>query len=67
MAAPLLAASFCSYRAAATKNVPQTASEAGNSAATIFSGYRALATEAEGKAWFSIMPRDSATKLLRCR
>jgi hypothetical protein len=40
--------------AAATKNVPQTALEAGNSAATIFSHYRALATEAEGKAWFAI-------------
>ena len=48
--------SFCTYRAAATKNVPQTALEAGNSVATIFSHYRALATEAEGKAWFAIMP-----------
>jgi integrase len=49
--------SFCTYRAAATKNVPQTALEAGNSAATIFSHYRALATEAEGKAWFGIEPK----------
>ena len=49
--------SFCTYRAAATKNVPQTALEAGNSAATIFSHYRALATEAEGKAWFTIEPK----------
>jgi len=36
--------------------VPRTALEAGNSAATIFSHYRALATEAEGKAWFAIEP-----------
>ena len=50
--------SFCTYRAAATKNVPQTALEAGNSAATIFSHYRALATEAEGKAWFAIEPKQ---------
>jgi len=57
--------SFCTYRAAATKNVPQVALEAGNSAATIFSQYRALATEAEGEAWFSIMPRDSAARAQR--
>jgi hypothetical protein len=30
--------------------------EAGNSAATIFSHYRALATETEGQAWFAIEP-----------
>lgn len=49
---------FCSYRVAATQDVPRTALEAGNSAATIFSHYRALATEAEGKAWFAIEPKD---------
>jgi len=48
--------SFCTYRVAATQDVPRTALEAGNSAATIFSHYRALATEAEGKAWFAIEP-----------
>ena len=49
--------SSCTFRAAATKNVPQTALEAGNLAATIFSDCRALATEAEGKAWFGIEPK----------
>jgi hypothetical protein len=48
--------SFCTYRVAATQDVPRTALEAGNSASTIFGHYRALATEAEGKAWFAIMP-----------
>ncbi len=47
---------FCTYRVAATQDVPRTALEAGNSASTIFAHYRALATEAEGKAWFAIMP-----------
>jgi len=47
---------FCSYRVAATQDVPRTALEAGNSVGTIFAHYRALATEAEGKAWFAIMP-----------
>ena len=47
---------FCTYRVAATRDVPRTALEAGNSAATIFPHYRALATEAEGKAWFAIVP-----------
>ena len=51
---------ICTYRAAATKNVPQTALKAGNSATTIFSHYRALATEAQGNAWFAIMPPQSA-------
>jgi hypothetical protein len=48
--------SFCTDRVAATKNVPQTTLEPGNSAARIFSHYRALAPEAEGKAWFAIEP-----------
>ena len=47
---------FCTYRVAATQDVPRTALEAGNSAGTIFSHYRALATEAEGQAWFAIEP-----------
>jgi integrase len=53
--------SFCTYRVAATQDVPRTALEAGNSASTIFAHYRALATEAEGTAWFSIGPPKSAT------
>ena len=47
---------FCSYRVAVTQDVPRTALEAGNSVSTIFAHYRALATEAEGKAWFALMP-----------
>ena len=52
--------SFISYRVAVIKDVPAVALECGNSAAIIFSNYRALATEAEGKAWFSIMPTQHA-------
>jgi len=47
---------FCSYRVAVTQDVPRTALEAGNSVSTIFAHYRALATEADGKAWFAILP-----------
>lgn len=57
--------SFCTYRVAATQDVPRTALEAGNSVSTIFTHYRALATAAEGKAWFAIMPLRSATKSVR--
>jgi hypothetical protein len=55
---------FCTYRVAATQDVPRTALEAGNSASTIFAHYRALATEAEGKAWFAIMPPHSTTNVV---
>jgi len=55
---------FCTYRFAATQDVPRTALEAGNSAAMIFSHYRALATEAEGRAWFAIEPAQE-NKVLR--
>jgi integrase len=48
--------SFCTYRVAAGQNVAQAALEAGNSAHTLFAHYRALATEAEGKAWFALAP-----------
>jgi len=58
---------FCSYRVAATQDVPRTALEAGNSASTIFAHYRALATKAEGEAWFAIMPPHSATKVIELR
>ncbi len=48
--------SFITYKTATQKDVPAVALDAGNSPAIIFSNYRALATEAEGKEWFSIMP-----------
>jgi hypothetical protein len=38
--------------------------EAGNSAAIIFSHYRALATQAEGKVWFAIVPPCPSPELL---
>ena len=56
--------SFCTYRVAATQDVARTALEAGNSASTIFAHYRALATEAEGKAWFAIMPPRSPANVV---
>jgi len=55
---------FCTYRVAATQDVPRTALEAGNSASTIFAHYRALATEAEGKAWFAIMRPHSSSNVV---
>ena len=48
--------SFISYRVATLKDVPAVALESGNSPAMIFQNYRALATEAEGKAWFEVFP-----------
>lgn len=46
--------SFCSYRLAGTKDVAQTALEAGNSAAIIFRHYRELATPSKATAWFAV-------------
>jgi integrase len=48
--------SYISYRVAMLKDVPAVALECGNSPQVIFSNYRALATDAEAKAWFSIQP-----------
>ncbi len=48
--------SYISYRVAVLKDVPAVALECGNSPQVIFSSYRALATEVEAKAWFSILP-----------
>jgi integrase len=48
--------SYISYRVAVLKDVPAVALECGNSPQVIFSNYRALATDAEAKAWFSILP-----------
>ncbi len=52
--------SFISYQCATTKNIPAVAMEAGNSVAIINKHYRELTTEAEGKAWFAIMPHAPA-------
>ena len=62
--------SYIFYRVAVLKDVPAVALECGNSPQVIFSNYRALATEAEGKAWFAIMPPKSAENIIpmhRCQ
>ena len=47
---------FVSCRVAQTQNVSQTALEAGNSPAMIYSNYRELVTPALAEKWFSILP-----------
>lgn len=48
--------SYISYRVAVEKDVAKVALEAGNSPQMIFSNYRQLVSEKEGKVWFSIEP-----------
>lgn len=48
--------SFISYRVAITKNIPQTALEAGNSVTIIQQHYLKMVTEQKGKEWFAIVP-----------
>lgn len=55
--------SYITYRVAVAKDVAATALECGNSPAVIFSSYRALATEAQAKAWFAITPDAPANVL----
>lgn len=57
--------SYISYRVATLKDVPAVALECGNSPQVIFSNYRALATDAEAKAWFSILPPRQTENILR--
>ena len=52
--------SFITYRVAAVQDVARVALEAGNSPQIIFKHYRELATEAQGKTWFSIVPAQPA-------
>lgn len=52
--------SYISYRTATLKDVAEVALECGNSPAVIFSNYRALASETEGKAWFAVKPDADA-------
>jgi integrase len=56
--------SYISYRVATLKDVPAVALECGNSPQVIFSNYRALATDAEAKAWFSILPPKQADNVV---
>ena len=59
--------SYISYRVATLKDVPAVALECGNSPNIIFSNYRALATDAEAKAWFSILPPKQADNVIPLR
>ena len=56
--------SYISYRVATLKDVPAVALECGNSPQIIFSNYRALATDAEAKAWFSILPPQQGENVI---
>ena len=56
--------SAITYRVAVTKDVAACALEFGNSPAVIFSSYRALATEAEGRAWFDVSPKLTDTNVV---
>ena len=47
---------FCTYHFALHENENKTAAQAGNSPAMIHKHYKGLATEAEAKKWFSVMP-----------
>jgi integrase len=57
--------SFISYRVAKTKDIAATALEAGNSPQMIFAHYRELCTEQEAADWFSILPIESAGKIIQ--
>ncbi len=56
--------SYISYRVATLKDVPAVALECGNSPQIIFSNYRALASDPEAKAWFSILPPIQVTNIV---
>jgi integrase len=56
--------SYITYRVATLKDVPAVALECGNSPNVIFSNYRALATEAEGKTWFDVLPPKQPANII---
>jgi integrase len=56
--------SFITYRLAQTKDVAEVALEAGNSPTMIFRHYRELATEAEAKEWFGILPTKDVANVV---
>lgn len=59
--------SYATYRLAVTADMARVAIEMGNSAAMIVKHYRELATEAEGKAWFAIMPPASPSNVIKMK
>ncbi len=56
--------SFASYRLATEKSADAVALEMGSSPRKLFTNYRELVTEEEGKAWFNIKPNDSHEKVV---
>jgi integrase len=56
--------SFASYRLATQKSADAVALEMGNSPRKLFTNYRELVTEDEGKAWFEITPDASSEKVV---
>ncbi len=52
--------SFISYRLAVVRNKHAVAEEAGNSPKMIDGHYKALVTEAQGKEWFAVCPRETS-------
>jgi integrase len=57
--------SFCTYHFAAHSNENQTAQQAGNSPAMIHAHYKGLATKAEAKKWFNVMPPKSTENVIQ--
>ena len=55
--------SWISYRVAQSKDVPQVALEAGNSARIIFTNYLEFVDEAEATKWFAIVPLNASTSV----
>jgi hypothetical protein len=53
-----------SYRLSEIHNEHQVAAESGTSVAMIHGHYRELATEAEAKTWFGVMPDGTATNVV---
>jgi len=57
--------SFCSFHFALHANENQTAQQAGNSPAMIHAHYKGLATKAEAKKWFRVLPPKSAKNIIQ--
>ena len=57
--------SFCSFHFALHVNENQTAQQAGNSPAMIHAHYKGLATKAEAKKWFGVLPPKSAKNVIQ--
>jgi integrase len=56
---------FCTYHFAANANENLTAQQAGNSPAMIHAHYKGLATQADAKKWFNVLPPKAAKNVIR--